>query len=210
MNKAFSWYSWLVFSSVFVLTSCGAEIRLSPGPNQGSTPPNTRATEQPSVVEDRENRCFVKSSIEDNQQDREQFLNQLSGTWKYIPPSDSIGTPRWFHFHPGRRYAAVIIGSEHAWHGKEEITFRKVCVSKPLGAELGDFAGYRILELMAENNEGGVAFAIKLGPPSGNHSYPTLRLTERVYERWAARDPLIEESEVLKDGRVFVYPNREE
>jgi hypothetical protein len=198
------------------LAACGSDQDESQPPaedlsrrQRSGTRPAPSTSPAPSMTrEQRAKYCFVGVELETDEAVARELLEKLAGTWKWIPADRTNGYAwKTFEFSPERRYAAIT--SRHAWTDKEELTYRKACVSRPLGREFNELVGFRIVELMAANNEGGVAFALKFDPPAEGHDYPTLQMTERHYSRWAANAALATPLSVVENKLIYAYPNRE-
>ncbi|MBC7693499.1 MAG: hypothetical protein H7222_17165 [Methylotenera sp.] len=187
---------------VFGLAACGkdeTEPKYAPGPA------GTNRIIPSLTAEQRAQYCMVYTEAENDPMTLNVFLGQLDGKWKYLPT-----VPREngviFRFDLAKHYASLT--QQDIFHSREDITYRKICVSRPLSAELGGLAGYRLVEMMAANNEGGIAFAVKFDAPAAHHDYPVLLMTERVYERWASRNALEKEGDVLTGKVIRTFPNR--
>jgi hypothetical protein len=146
--------------------------------------------------------CVVHVAQADTE-DYEAVIAELRGTWTHWPASSGAGYERKeYHFDIDR--SRIARTDYHGWYKNiEDMNFRKICVSKLLGENYGSYSGYRILEFMASNNEGGAAFLIRLGPNI------RLQISDSLYKRWASNEALAEPSELFaKVQKIWVYPER--
>ena len=125
--------------SLLLATLLSTFLFLAPG--CGKSDPAEAPTSDPKVLtgmssQDRASRCFLFADPETNQQARQAFIDQLKGSWQYYP----LGTDtnrRTFKFDTDR---AVVTVSEYYSSGGsniDDITYKKLCVSKPLDSSRG-------------------------------------------------------------------------
>jgi hypothetical protein len=151
-------------------------------------------------IYDPENRakyCFV--GIESESEDmKRSLLEEVKGTWTFYPDKSDGGLRRQeFRLDLENRIAAV---SQYYQGSKdvEDITFRRLCLSKPLGTSFGAYAEYRVLEFMAANNEGGAALLVGLEPAT-NGASSVMRLSDRYYRRNASNSAVVTPSWLLQN-----------
>jgi len=195
----------LMLGFVFALTACGKKNEAPTPPSQEESPsvqnpPNGQIVPGMSPAE-RASYCFVYTYPEQDPVLVERVLTQLSANWEFEPARpDDRQSRKVFQFSSKNRHASLVEGSGlFPW--TEEITFRKACVSQTLGDDMGIFAGYRIIELMADNNEGAVAFAVKFDTPEAI-SPEGMMMSERDYERWAAKNKLVTVHSILNNKEI--------
>ena len=177
--------------AVSIFSSCGSN---NPPPPPAATPQtiDSLTPEQKAKV------CFTHVDAE-TAEIRASFLKKITGYWVNYPASTSAGYDRReFRFDLDASIAAVTkyydIGS-----GVEDITFKKLCVSKQLDASYGVYAGFRLIEMMANNNEGGAAVFVKL---DDNGTSETLSVSDRHYERWATDKYMDPMKEIVNGGQI--------
>jgi hypothetical protein len=150
---------------------------------------------------DRTEYCVAYADRESDEEVKKEFLRELSASWTHVIAHNNHRT---FWFAPGSNYVMQRAGTQSP---KEEMTYRKLCLSKPLDETYGALAGYRLLEFMAANNEGGATMAARF-EKAAETSKVTLHLTEHSYFRWAANEDLRSMSTVLTNKNIYAYPIR--
>ncbi len=140
--------------------------------------------------------CFIHVDHE-SLAERESLLEQLRGTWTYYPTTDTDYRRKEFYLHLGNRIAAET-SYRSLGRDVESIQFDKLCVSKPLDVSFGELEGFRFFEMMADNNEGGVALLFKF---SRNSIETVLNLSERYYEHHADQ-VIVEVQDAISRGKI--------
>lgn len=164
------------------------------------------------TAEERALYCFLDVAPERDDAKRTAVLAALRGSWQHYPVAND-DTRRTFKLDLDRKVTTI---SEYT--GVTNITdiyFGKLCLSQPLGAELGPYAGYRIVEMMSRENEGAAALAIRIDPPAGGNSSPTLNLSDYYYQRFAAKNETLARISTMLDTtrpghRIWVYPSHQD
>lgn len=125
------------------------------------------------------------------------WVKELQGTWVHYPtgPGEAF-TRRELRLDFGARIAAVSTYYNYG-HDVEDITFNKACLSQPLDASYGAYAGYRVIEFMAANNQGAAAMLIKLE----NRGVSVLTASDRLYQRFNT-EGLTDLHKALSDAQI--------
>ncbi|OFZ52939.1 MAG: hypothetical protein A2428_06975 [Bdellovibrionales bacterium RIFOXYC1_FULL_54_43] len=187
-------------------------LRRSMRPSQARQVTSPSQTEL--TPEERANYCAILVDPEPNQAIREGVLQELAGTWKRARKNtDFLGVPfgDTFQFIPDQQYAQL---SGALFEPAEEIHAKRICVSAVL-ERTDQYTGFRLIEFLAENNEGAAVIGIKFARPQLGHDYPVLWMTERQYYRYGQnnqpRDPDAAFETNHSDevsARIWVYPTR--
>lgn len=155
--------------------------------------------------------CFLYVTPESDNQARQAFITQLQGTWDYFPnsgtspgdvPSEDDNDKKTFDFDTKRDVATL---TEYSLLGKniEDIAWNKLCISQPLGSDQGAFAGFRMVEMMANDNSGAAAVAVKIAPG------PVLFLSDYYYQP-DATDALTDLPTALSNmSNIWEYSTKE-
>ncbi len=188
--------------AALLLAACGQDEssqRHSSGPRQPITPPRTVDGLTPA---ERARFCFLKLDLEPDSA-RDAILEEIRGTWTHRPVDRSASYKRKeFRLDLNNGIAAV---TEYHGIGKdvEDITFRKVCVSRELDAKYGPFEGYRFIEFMARNNSGGAALLFR-------RDASALTISDSHYVRYA-NDKLDDPESAVRGSMaktVWIYRER--
>ena len=172
-------------------------------PGSGDSAPDLPADE-------RSRYCAVYAQAEPDDATRSKFLSDLDGQWsRDLDGSDFAPFGATFTFSMSGTSASL---SGALFQPMEEIDFKRICLSKPI--EGGRYAGFRVVELEANNNAGVAFFAARFIDAARGRRNPVLLLTERKYERYGATDPVKPLESVFSasqehegSARLWVYPN---
>ena len=137
--------------------------------------------------------CFLGVTPELDMGARGDYFKALSGSWQHYP-SAGAGTKdlrRTFKLDLGRG-----VGSVSEYDGLvtniSDIAYGKACLSTPM-PEGTPFAGYRLVQMMAKDNEGAVGLFTRMDPPTASDPSPTLNLSGWYYTRFAASNETLED-----------------
>ncbi len=146
--------------------------------------------------------CSVYIPTEKDPEIVETLLAQLNGKWSRIWKNKDFlaSSPDHVSFELDRERNKAVSYSPGRWFGQkvETITYNRICISEPLPS-LHRYAGFRLLELKSDQNDGIVVIAFRFARPTNGRSNPTLWATTPFYDRTGGRA----ESELLTVGEVF-------
>ncbi|MBL7714126.1 MAG: hypothetical protein JNL01_01585 [Bdellovibrionales bacterium] len=175
--------------------------------------------------EERKKRCVIDTDAESDEGALAEVTDFLNATWlvdvfqerQMDRPEQKMPTYASFSLWPSQRKALLKSGSlgfERVFSDDEEIHYKKICISKPL-QDPGRYQGFRIIELVAENNEGIAVFAVKAHEVRGR-PHPVLLMTHRKYYRYGQTISLQAETAVFLNDRsgessvrLSVFPARQ-
>jgi|GEM_PF-2467324 len=144
----------LVLFVGLLAASCG-------GAKSTSAPTGTPVIHDSLTAEQRVKYCLAASEV-DSSTDAQNFAQELKGYWTHKPSGDEPANYNRieFRFDPDARVAAL--STYYDWgHDVVDISLKKFCLSKPLDTSHGGYAGYRLLEFEASNNDGVGAVLVK-------------------------------------------------
>ncbi len=129
--------------------------------------------------------CVLDVELETDEPARKSALDTLNGAWKkYVEGGSGFGGPGYMKFRFDQKASSAFSSSSGILDGDKSITYKKLCLSKPLKRKDG-YNGMRVVEMLAENNEGAAMFAFKTKARRDDPKKPVLLLTKYNYLRWA-------------------------